>query len=45
MDKRLRGLTELKAVDAQAWICGVVQPSFLSPAAGGVSVHLPRGNT
>lgn len=38
---RLPGLTELEAVDAQARIRGVVQSSLLSPAAGGVRVHLP----
>lgn len=44
-EKRLQGLTELEAVNAQAGICGVVQPSFLSPAAGGVRVHLSGCNT
>ena len=39
------GHTELKAIDAQAWICGVVQSSLLPPAAGGVCVHLPGCNT
>lgn len=39
---RLQDFTEMEAVDAQAWICGVVQPSFLPPAAGGVCVHLSR---
>lgn len=39
-EKRLQDLTELEAVDSQAGIRGVVQPSLLSPAAGGVCVHL-----
>lgn len=42
---RQKELTELEAVDAQARICGVVQPPLLSPAAGGVRVHLPRSTT
>lgn len=37
-------LTQMETVDAQAGICGVVQPSFLSPAAGRVCVHLSRCN-
>ena len=41
MEKRQQDLTELETVDAQAGIRGVVQPSLLSPAAGGVCVHLP----
>ncbi len=41
VEKRLRDLTELETVDAQTGICGVVQPSLLSPAASGVCVHLP----
>lgn len=40
-----RNLTELKAVDAQAGVRGVVEPPLLPPAAGGVCVHLPRCNT
>lgn len=39
------GLTELKAVDAQTGVCGVVEPPLLPPAAGGVCVHLPCCNT
>lgn len=40
-----RGLTQVQAVDAQTWIRGVVQPSLLPPAAGGVRVHLASCNT
>lgn len=40
METRLQDLTELESIDAQAGIRGVVQPSLLSPAAGGVCVHL-----
>lgn len=44
-EKRRQGLTEMESVDAQTWICGVVQPSLLPPAAGRVCVHLPGCNT
>ncbi|MEQ2159654.1 hypothetical protein GOODEAATRI_025254, partial [Goodea atripinnis] len=45
VERSRRGLTELKAVDAQAGICGVVEPSLFSPAACWVCVHLPCCNT
>ena len=41
MEERLQDLTDLQTVDAQAGVRGVVQPSLLSPATGGVCVHLP----
>lgn len=34
----------MEAIDAQARVCGVVEPSLLSPAAGGVCVHLSCRN-
>lgn len=39
-DRTWADFTEVEAVDSQACVCGVVQPSLLPPAAGGVRVHL-----
>lgn len=36
-------LTEPQITEPQLWVHRSVQPPLLPPAAGGIRVHLPRG--